>query len=78
MREPQKVPQSGSDVLQHLKNTDRTERIMFPITRYGSLLSAPKVVKDSDEKFGAPFHFLKTDEEELTRTEIRRLCGFIV
>ena len=78
MREPQKVPQAASDVLQHVKDSDRTERIAFPITRYNAVLSAPKVVSDSDETFGAPFHLLATDSEQLTRTEIRRLCGFIL
>ena len=78
MREPQKTPLAASDTLQHVKDNDRTERIMFPISRYQAILSAPNVVKDSDETFGAPFHLLEMEEETLTQTEIRRLCGFIL
>ena len=78
MREIQKTPLTASDVLEHVKDSDRTERINLPITRYGAIISAPNVIKDSDEVFGAPFHLLEMDEEELTQTEIRRLCGFIL
>ncbi len=78
MREPQKTPLTGSDVLQHVRDTDRTERLMFPMNRYQSIISAPNVVTDSDEIFGAPFHLLQMEEETLTQTEIRRLCGFIL
>ena len=78
MREPQRTPLAGSDVLQHVRDSDRTERIMFPMSRYQSLISAPNIVNDSDITFGAPFHFLEMEEEELTMTEIRRLCGFIL
>lgn len=78
MREPQRTPLSGSDVLQHVRNTDRTERIAFPINRYNSVISAPNIVKDSDEVFGAPFNLLEMDTETLGQTQIRRICGFIV
>ena len=74
------VPLAGSDVLMHQKDTSETERIVFPYTRYANILSAPSVVTDSDEIFGAPFHLLEieNEEEEMTVSEIRKLLGLIV
>ena len=72
------IPLAGSDVLMHQKDTSETERVVFPITRYRNLLSAPSVVTDSDEIYGAPFHLLETEEEEMSVSEIRKLVGFII
>jgi len=74
------IPLAGSDVLMHSKDTSETERIVFPITRYRSILSAPSVVSDSDEIYGAPFHLLEIpdEEEEMEVSEIRKLVGFII
>ena len=74
------LPLAGSDILMHNKDTSETERIVFPITRYRNILSAPSVVTDSDEIYGAPFHLLKMEdeEEEMTVSEIRKLVGFII
>lgn len=74
------LPLSGSDILMHQKDTNETERIVFPITRYRNLLSAPSVVTDSDEIYGAPFHLLEMEdeEEEMTVSEIRKLVGLII
>ena len=72
------VPAAATDSLLHVKDTDRTERIAFPFTRYANILSAPNVVTDSDEIFGAPFHLLELETEELGIQEVRELAGFIV
>ena len=73
-----KVPGAASDALLHLKDSDRTERIVFPFTRYDNVLGSPTVIDDVTELTDAPFHLLKLDEEELTISEIRELCGFIL
>jgi len=81
MVEERKVlPLAGSDILLHQKDTSETERIVFPYTRYRNVLSAPSVVSDSDEIYGAPFHLLEieSEEEEMSVSEIRKLVGFIV
>jgi hypothetical protein len=79
MEEELKVlPLAGSDVLLHQKDTSETERIIFPFTRYRNILGGPSVVSDVDEIYGAPFHFLETEEEEIPISEIRELVGFIV
>lgn len=72
------VYQSASDYLLHGKDSDRTERIILPITRYGNILSAPSVVTEDIEVNGAPFHLLKTGTVKLTAEEIHYLCGHIV
>lgn len=74
------LPLAGSDVLLHQKDTSETERVVFPFTRYKNILSAPSVVTDADESYGAPFHLLEMEEEEeeMTISEIRELFGFIV
>ena len=74
------LPIAGSDVLMHSKDHNDTERIVFPFTRYANVLSAPRVVTDSDETYGAPFHLLEMEDEaeELSVSEIRKLVGFII
>lgn len=74
------LPIAGSDVLMHSKDGNDTERIVFPYTRYRNILSAPRVVVDSDEVYGAPFHLLEMEDEDeyLTVAEIRKLVGFII
>lgn len=72
------LPVSVSDALFHHKDTDRTERIVMPITRYGNILNAPKVVKTGNQVVGAPFALMQTGTETVTAEEIRRLCGPIL
>ena len=72
------VPMAASDVLLHQKDTDRTERIALPFTRYANVFNAPRVVNDVDDIAGAPFFLLETDKETLSDTEIRRICGDIL
>lgn len=72
------IPSSVSDVLMHGKDSDRTERIMLPFTRYKNVFSGPTVVTENLETKGAPFHILETETEILDETEIRKLCGRII
>ena len=73
-----KIPVSVSDTLMHIKDSDKTERVILPITRYGNVLNAPKVVGDVTTVMGAPFVLLETSTETLTTAEIRRICGPII
>ena len=67
----------GSDVLLHAKDSDRSERVIFPITRYDNILSSPKMVSDVETSYGAPFLLLQTDEVEIDEDELYNLCGAI-
>lgn len=72
------IPKCVTDLLMHGKDSDRTERILLPITRYGNILNAPNVVSEDLETRGAPFHLLETDSIEMSEDEIRQLCGRII
>lgn len=73
-----KIPASVSDVLLHDKNTDRTERVIMPITRYKNVLNAPALVKSAQSLKGAPFLLLQTGTETLSTADLRNLVGDIV
>ena len=47
----------------------------MPITRYGAVLNAPKLVTEEIETNGAPFHLLVTDTITMTDDEIRKITG---
>lgn len=72
------VPNNVSDVLMHGKDSDRTERILLPFTKYSNIMHAPNIISEDIEIKGAPFHLLETDTEELSDVEIRKLCGRIL
>lgn len=72
------IPANASDVIMHVKDANDEERVMFPVTRYQNLMSAPSIVKDGDDTPGAPYHLLEMDEEEVDITELRKLCGNII
>ena len=42
---PRKLPKTVADTLLHVKDTNMTEKIMLPITRYRNVLNAPGVIK---------------------------------
>lgn len=71
-------PDTTTDVLLHQRDNDRGETIMYPFTRYDNVFSAPKVVQQLDENFGAPFHFYETGTEQVPLAELRRMVGNIV
>lgn len=71
------IPSVASDVLLHAKESDRSERVIFPITRYDNILSSPKMVSDVETSYGAPFLLLQTDEVEIDEDELYNLCGAI-
>lgn len=73
-----KIPASVSDVLLHDKNTDRTERVIMPITRYKNVLNAPALVTSAQSLKGAPFLLLQTGTDTLSTAELRKLVGDIV
>lgn len=73
-----KIPATITDGLIHVKNSDRTEMVVLPITRYANVLNSPKVVTGGNEVKGAPFALYGTETEEMTVEEIRQLCGGII
>lgn len=72
-----KIPMTVSDTLLHVKDSDTTESVILPITRYDNVMNSPRVVTDGSN-IGAPFVLLKTDEEYITLEELRKLCGGII
>ena len=72
------IPASVSDVLLHEKNSDRTEKVIMPVTRYKNVLNAPTVVSSTGAVAGAPFILLCTDKETLTISELRKLSSDII
>ena len=72
------LPTSVSDTLLHEKDSDRTERVILPITRYKNVLNAPQVVTNGNAVKGAPFVLLVTETETLSTSELRKLAGGIV
>lgn len=71
------IPTSVSDTLLHLKDSDSSEKVVLPITRYDNVMNAPRVVTNGDN-IGAPFVLLKTDEEVISIATLRELCGSII
>lgn len=73
----------ASDVLLHSKDSDKTERIIFPITRYSNIVSAPRVLTYDmkiDKAADSPFLLLQTDsvtidEDMLNEMTKYRLTG---
>lgn len=72
------LPMSVSDTLLHDKDSDRTERVILPITRYVNVLNSPKVVENGGEILGAPFSLIATDTETLTVSDIRKYCDTLI
>ena len=72
------TPDSTADVLLHQKDTDRTETVIYPFTRYKNVFASPTVVEDPDTNYGAPFHLLRTGTEKVTVNWIKKYCGNIV
>ena len=63
------------DHLIHVQLSDGTETILFPITRYDTLLGSPKVVTDMNTFNGAPFFFYQTDEVDVDRATLEQMIG---
>lgn len=72
-----KIPMAVSDSLLHIKNSDTTESVILPITRYANVMNSPRVVTDGDN-IGAPFVLLQTDTEYISIETLRKLCGGII
>ena len=77
MGTPQKFP-TASDTLLRAKDSDGSEIIIFPITRYGDVLNSPKVTSDIDSAHDAPFILLKENTEEVDEEELHELCNSII
>lgn len=73
-----KLPVSVSDVLLHDKTSDRTERVILPVTRYQNVLNAPTLVTNGNNVKGAPFLLLQTGTDVLSTQDLRKLVGDIV
>lgn len=68
-----KIPASVSDVLLHNRDSDRTEKVILPVTRYKNVMNAPKVINDISSSNGAPFTLLATETEVLDTAQLRKL-----
>jgi len=75
---PRKLPKTVADTLLHVKDTDLTEKIMMPITRYRNILNAPNVIKNPTDVAGAPFVLLEQSSEIISVDKIRKMCGAII
>ena len=75
---PRKLPKTVADTLLHVKDTDLTEKIMMPITRYRNILNAPNVIKNPTDVSGAPFVLLEQSSEIISVDKIRKMCGNII
>lgn len=64
---------SGSDVILRHKDEHNVESILFPVTRYQNIMSAPKVIDDLSNTRKAPFVLLNTGTVTLTTDEINEL-----
>lgn len=73
-----RIPSSVSDTLLHEKETDDTERVILPITRYKNVLNSPNVVKSPSAIKGAPFLLYQEGFEELSVEDIRRLTSGLI
>ena len=65
----------ASDILLRAKDSDKTERIIFPITRYENILTAPKMTTQVSTSFGAPFLLLKQSSVLVDEDELYELCA---
>lgn len=72
------VPEISADVILHEKDTDMTERLIFPVTRYHNILNAPGIVRSRNDLVDAPFTFMTLESEELTYEQIFEFCGAII
>lgn len=74
---------NASDVLLHSKDSDKTERIIFPVTRHQNIIGAPNVLsldQKIHESYGSVFLLLQTDivsidEDKLNEITNYRLTG---
>ena len=67
------IPVAVSDTLLHEKNTDLTEKVILPFTRYANVMNAPKVTTSPTFAPGAPFLFYQTKTSEYTELELREM-----
>jgi hypothetical protein len=73
-----KIPVSVTDLLMHQKDTDMTERVVLPITRYKNVLNAPQLVNNPYSVKGAPFLLYATETETLDTSEIRKYINGLI
>ena len=69
----------ASDTLLHSKDSDKTERIIFPITRYENIIAAPRFLdldKKINQTFSSPFILLQTDTVSMDEDEINEMTNF--
>lgn len=70
-----KIPMAGTDVVLHAKDSDLTEKVAFPVTRYNNVINSPKIVSGPESTKGAPFLLYEVETEELDTSEIRELIN---
>lgn len=72
------IPNNVSVSLLHIKEADKEERTVLPVTIYNAVLSSPNVVANPEDTPGAPFHLYAMETEDMPIKDIRKLCGPII
>lgn len=65
----------ASDVVLHAKDSDTTERFIFPITRYSNIMHSPKMTNSVPSSTDTPFLLLKESMVEIDEDELRKLTN---
>lgn len=70
---------NASDVLLHSKDSDKTERIIFPITRYQNIIGMPTIISSDKtivDSNGASFLLLQTDTVSIDEDELNAITNY--
>ena len=70
---------NASDVILHSKDSDKTERIIFPVTRQQNIIGAPTIIsldKKINEGHGASFLLLQTDTVSLDENALNEITNY--
>lgn len=70
---------NASDVLLHSKDSDKTERIIFPITRQQNIIGAPIFLsanKKISQSLGASFLLVQTDTVSVDENILNQITNY--
>lgn len=70
---------NASDVLLHSKDSDKTERIIFPITRQQNIIGMPTIISSDKtivDSNGAAFLLLQTDTVSIDEDELNAITNY--
>lgn len=70
---------NASDVLLHSKDSDKTKRIIFPITRQQNVIGAPMFISLDNKIYdtlGAVFALLQTDTVSIDEDRLNEITNY--